>query len=90
MSDIERLTKLKEGIELAKQRHAELKGEERQLTTQLQEQFDVSDIDAGEKLLKKINKEIEEKEVKVGRGIDKLEKAYWKLVEQVEAKREEQ
>ena len=90
MSDIERLTKLKEGIELAKQRHAELMGEERQLKSQLKEQFDVPGIDAGEKLLKKINKEIEDLEAKVGQSLDKLEKEFKKLIGQMEARREEQ
>jgi phage gp16-like protein len=76
------LVKMKEELERKSQKVSELKGRIKVLMEQLGKEFECSTVEEAESLVEDLKKELQEKEIKLSRGIEKLMNKYnWDFAE---------
>lgn len=70
------LLRLKGEVDKAKSTVAELNGQLTAMMKQLKKDWGVSSVDEGEKLLKKMKKDLETLEEKIEKGVNEIEEKY--------------
>ena len=76
MNEAEKLLKMKDKINKAKENIARIKGRKEQLYETLKKDFDCTVLKEAEKKLKKINEELDKKETALKDGVVALEEKY--------------
>ena len=72
----QQLLNLKEEIEEAKKKVAELRGEKKHLMKELKEDWDCENIDQGEKKLDQMSKQLTKLKQDIGKGTEELIEKY--------------